>query len=949
MGGELTSAFGALLLNVSLLLAFAHVFHLTSHNPRWREGPRRQFGAGVAAGAVCVALMLAPYRLEPGIQFDARSVVLALTGLFFGPLATVVTAGIAAGFRLWLGGTAAWAGVGVIGSSAALGLLFHRRWGRDRAKLRWPHLLALGLGVHAVMLGWMFVIPEGAGPRVVQAIALPVLTLNPLATLALGLTLVGRLRSQAHAEAVAQQEARFRLLAENAHDVVYRFELAPAPRFSYVSPSVTRLVGYTPEEHYADPTLGERLISEEDQTLLREVLAGQRDPAAPLLLRWRHRDGRMVWTEQRITLVRDDAGALVAIEGTARDVTAREEATAHLREREEAYRQLFEAHPRPLWVYDVETLRFLAVNDAAVRHYGYSRDEFLAMSLTELRPPEDGTPHSAHGVDDAGVERHRTKEGRLLEVALASHRLTFEGRRAELVLAEDVTAERVAQLKRERLFTAIEQFPDSVVITDRAGEIEYVNPAFERSSGYARAEVLRQNPRVLKSGQQDDAFYREMWATLTDGRSWTGRMVNRRKDGTLYTEDASISPVRDVRGVIVSFVAVKRDVTRQLELEAQYLQAQKMESIGRLAAGVAHDFNNLLTIINSTSELAGLDAPPGSQLGEDLKEIRAAGQRGAALTRQLLSFTRQQVVKPVVLEPDQVVGGFEKLLRRLMTEDVHLEVRTGAPGCRVLADPGQLEQIVLNLAVNARDAIQAGGRVTLETAMVPGPPEEGASLRPSAPRGPCLRLSVQDTGVGMAPDVLDHLFTPFFTTKEVGKGTGLGLSTVLRLVGEARGGIRVRSEPGQGSTFEVYLPVVTARLTPEPFAAPTFPSAEAAVTVMVVEDDDTVRPLTTRVLERAGYRAVAAAHGREALELIERGAVKPALVVTDVVMPELGGLELAEALARVAPDVPVIFVSGYAPQAGQPLPPERFLAKPYTSDSLLAAVRHALRTKARDG
>jgi PAS domain S-box-containing protein len=544
------------------------------------------------------------------------------------------------------------------------------------------------------------------------------------------------------------------------------------------------------------------------------------------------------------------------------------------------------------------------------------------------------------------VRRHRTRSGRLLDVELTSHHIEFEGRRAELVLAEDISARRAAMLERERLFTAIEQFPDSGLITDRAGNIEYVNPAFERSSGYSRAEVLGRNPRILKSGQQTDDFYRDMWAALTSGRSWTGRIVNRRKDGTLFTEEASLSPVREPGGAIVSFVAVKRDVSRQLELEAQYLQSQKLESIGRLAAGVAHDFNNLLTIIYSTAEMAALDAPPASQLAEDLREIRSASERGAALTRQLLSFTRQQAVKPVVLEPDVVIHGFEKLLRRLLSEDMHLEVRTGAQHCRVLADPGQLEQVVLNLTVNARDAISAGGRICIETSRVEAlDPATKASLRPSAPRDPCIKLSVSDTGAGMPPEVLDQLFTPFFTTKELGKGTGLGLSTVLRLVSEARGGICVRSEPGRGSTFDIYLPLVDEEPSTSESSSAQGAVARAAAMVLVVEDDETVRPVTTRMLRRAGYQAVSATNGREALDLIERGAVKPTIVLTDMVMPEMGGLELAERLSHLAPEVPVLFVSGYAPQGGEALPPDRFLAKPYTADALLAAVGRALGSK----
>lgn len=388
MTPETTSAFGTLLLNVSLLVAFAHAFSLYSRSLASMGDLRRQLWAGLATGTVSVALMLTPYHLSPGIQFDVRSVGLALAGLFFGPVTAVVAAAMASAFRLYLGGVAAWTGVGVIWSSAALGFALRRAWRGQLSALRWWHLLALGVVVHTVMLLWMLTI-DGEGPRVVWAIALPVLTIHPLATVLVGLSLVNRLRLQAQEEHVVRQEQLFRLLAEHSQDAIYRYELAPQRRFTYVSPSITRLIGFTPEEHYADPELAQRIVVEADRPLMRGLAEQPAGARTPVVIRWRHKDGHVVWTEQVPTAVRDATGAVVAIEGTVRDVTAREEAAARLREREEAYRQLFDAHPLPLWVYDVETLRVLAVNEAAVLQYGYSREEFLAMTIADLRPPED--------------------------------------------------------------------------------------------------------------------------------------------------------------------------------------------------------------------------------------------------------------------------------------------------------------------------------------------------------------------------------------------------------------------------------------------------------------------------------------------------------------------------------------------------------------------------------
>ena len=343
------------------------------------------------------------------------------------------------------------------------------------------------------------------------------------------------------------------------------------------------------------------------------------------------------------------------------------------------------------------------------------------------------------------------------------------------------------------------------MITDPEGTILYVNPAFEAVSGYTRAEAVGQNPRILKSGNQDAAFYRRMWEALARGEVWTGRLVNRRKDGVLFEEDATIGPVRDASGQLTSYVAVKRDVTNETRLERQLLQAQKIEAVGRLAGGIAHDFNNLLGVIIGYAELVrrGLAGPsPGSKVDQ----IRKATERAAALTRQLLAFSRKQVLQPKILDLNGVLGGAEPMLRRLIGEDIEmktiLEPRLGR-----VSRPLQIEQIVMNLALNARDAMPEGGDLTLET--------RNATLdasyvtqHPIVPPGRYVLLSVSDTGTGMDAATQAHAFEPFFTTKATGKGTGLGLATVYGIVKQSEGYIWLYSEVGVGTTFKIYLPRV---------------------------------------------------------------------------------------------------------------------------------------------
>jgi PAS domain S-box-containing protein len=405
-----------------------------------------------------------------------------------------------------------------------------------------------------------------------------------------------------------------------------------------------------------------------------------------------------------------------------------------------------------------------------------------------------------------------------------------------------------AEAERMRLMTAIEQAAEGLVITDADATIQYVNPAFSAMTGYSREEVIGKNPRILKSGKQDAAFYVSLWATLLGGQVWRGEMINRRKDGSLYTEKMSITPVHDEHGKMTHIVAVKEDITARKLLEEQFRQAQKMEAVGRLAAGVAHDFNNLLTIIVGYSDVMldqfGADNP----LRGYTTEIKDAGERAAGLTRQLLTFSRQQVLALQIVDLNALITNLTKLLKRLIGEDIELVFNPGSRTATVKADPGLIEQVLMNLAVNSRDAMPSGGKVTIETSHVQMD-EAFSTTHFSMPAGPYVMLAVSDTGCGMDKDTQNHIFEPFFTTKETGKGTGLGLATVYGIVKQSEGHIWVYSEPGVGTTFKVYLPAVMgAPAAVEESAA----STGGSETVLLVEDDASVRGLAKMVLEARG-------------------------------------------------------------------------------------------------
>ena len=496
-----------------------------------------------------------------------------------------------------------------------------------------------------------------------------------------------------------------------------------------------------------------------------------------------------------------------------------------LKDSETRYRLLFESNPEAMWVYDPETLRFLAVNEAAVRHYGYSREEFLALTIRDIRPPEEherleaALKDAATGATTHVDARHRKKDGTVIQVEVSADSIEFGGRPARLVLAKDVTGRR--------------------------------------------------------------------------------------------------------------------------RLEEQLRQAQKMEAVGQLAGGVAHDFNNLLTAILGYCQLLLQQLPPDAPAREDVFEIRRAGERAASLTQQLLAFSRKQVLQAQVLDVNVVVADMEKMLRRVIGEDIDFVTVLRHGVGRVKADPGQLEQVIINLAVNSRDAMPQGGRLTIETTNAVVDEAGGPGQVP----GRYVLISITDTGTGMDAETKSHLFEPFFTTKPVGKGTGLGLATVYGIVKQFGGYIWVDSEPQRGTTFRIYLPEVQEPAQ-QPGAVAASVSGNGSETVLLVEDEAMVRTLARKALESHGYRVLEAGAAAAALELSERHVGPNNVLLTDVVMPGMSGRELAHRLLQGRGTLRVLYMSGYTDDAvlrhGVLEEGMAYLQKPFTPDQLARKVREVL-------
>lgn len=487
-----------------------------------------------------------------------------------------------------------------------------------------------------------------------------------------------------------------------------------------------------------------------------------------------------------------------------------------------------------------------------------------------------------------------------------------QSRRVLLSVLED---ERRGQAERLRLILAIEQAGESFVMTDTEGVIQYVNPAFTRCSGYTREEALGQHTRLLKSGKHPEDLYDELWETISSGRAWKGRLVNRRKDGSLFTEDATISAVTDAAGHITNYVAVNRDVTHEIELEEQLFQAQKMELIGRMVGGIAHDFNNNLQAILGFADIAMDDHADSKRLKEYLSEILKAGESASALTRQLLAFSRRQVLSKQPVEMNVMLAEMLNMIDRTVSENVVIDWQPNASTRYVNGDRHLLEQVMLNLVVNARDAMPEGGRLSIKLSDVELS-DDDLAMHPDARTGRFIRLTVTDTGIGIPVDIRSKIFEPFFTTKPASQGTGLGLSMVYGIIKQHEGWVSVYSEVDKGTEFHLYIPLSDHEV--EEVADPTIVRSDDPIfkgqgeRILVVEDEAGILDLIQRILSNAGYEVVAAATAEDGIHCFERDQGRFDMVISDVVLPGKSGFDMVEHLQSDNPNLKVLLISGYS-------------------------------------
>ncbi|HMI56052.1 MAG TPA: PAS domain S-box protein, partial [Gemmatimonadaceae bacterium] len=682
-----------------------------------------------------------------------------------------------------------------------------------------------------------------------------------------------------------------------------------------------------------------------------------KEPVSGEEIRIRRGDGSDGFIRMSSVPVLDADGKVVAAVAIVVDITEQRKAERAMRATDERFRFVAKATNDVIWDWDIRT-NALVWNESVENVFGHKQNKIhpeIQWRYDHIHPEDrDRVLAGINGVLDHGGTswsdqyRYRRGDGTYANVLdRGSIGRDVTGSAVRMIGAMTDITERsrseAAIRFQAQLLNAVQQ---AVVATDPQGMVIFWNAFAEKLYGWTAEDAVGKAIDSLTPSP----FLREHGAEIVErgaaGESWTGEFLVQGKSGKAFPALLTTSPVRDERGTVLGFVHVSLDLTERRNLEEQFRQSQKMDAVGRLAGGIAHDFNNLLTVIRLNTEIIMDGFDPTDPRSEDVKQIRSAAERASSLTRQLLAFSRKQILQPRVLDMNSVVATVEPMLRRLIGEDIAIVSSCVARGY-VVADPGQLEQILVNLVVNARDAMPQGGTIGIETRNIELD-ETYTSEHAPVVSGRYVMLAVTDTGVGMSRDTREHAFDPFFTTKEAGKGTGLGLATVYGIVKQSGGYVWIYSEPGHGTTLKIYFPEVSAAAafkTGE-YKAVSNKAARGSETILLVEDEAAVRGLTSRILEKQGYRVIPAQHGREAMDIATREEGRIDLVLTDIVMPGMNGRGLVERLSGIRPRIKSLYMSGYTDddivRRGFIEPSKSFLQKPFTSDALLQTVRKVL-------
>ncbi|MBI4834795.1 MAG: PAS domain S-box protein [Planctomycetes bacterium] len=648
---------------------------------------------------------------------------------------------------------------------------------------------------------------------------------------------------------------------------------------------------------------------------------------------------------------------LSAIANTLTGIIQRKQAEKELVQNEEKFRSLVQNLSDIIIVMD-DKMAVKYISPSVESILGYKPDDFIGKSPMDHVHPNDisSTAESfAETLKKPGINppfnlRIRDKKGKwVCFETIGNNLLGNPVINGIVVTARDVTEQQRAHEEMHKLSNVVEQTADLVLITDKDGFIQYTNPAFEKLTGYKGKELAEgKTPRILKSERHDKTFYENMWRTILSGKPFSAEFTNRKKNGELYYEEKTITPVKDARGIITSFVSIGDDITAQKNMENQLMQSQKMEAVGSLAGGIAHDFNNILTTIQGYTDLVMEELDRQSPLYEDMEHIKNASRRATKLTHQLLLFSRKKPRELANIDINTIIDNMLPMLQRMIGENIKILPELAAGPSMIKADEGNIEQVLMNTVINARDAMSKGGIINLKTENLSIDEEYCKNVIQARP-GEFICLSITDTGAGIDKGTISRIFEPFFTTKEKGKGTGLGLATVYGIVKQHQGWINVYSEPGHGTTFRVYLPVTKETTQTKKKSDIITPEKGNGEKILLVEDDDAIRDFTFKILSKNGYHVSPASMVKEALDIFlkEKGGFD--LLLSDMVLPDKTGLELAEQLRTAKPNLPIIMSSGYTDnKIGLNGPAEKgykFIQKPYNTLHLLKMIKETLISK----
>ena len=763
-------------------------------------------------------------------------------------------------------------------------------------------------------------------------------------------------RTRAVERALRESQLRWQYALEGAGDGLWDWNAETNQ--VYFSRQWKAMLGYAEDEIGEDLAEWETRVHPDDLARVKAVLKAYFKGESATYQsehRLRMKDGSYKWILDRGQIIsRLPDGRPLRVIGTHSDISLRKSSEMRINDDLVFIQAVIQSSPVGIIVYEPSG-RTVIANQAAARIVGTEVRELLRQNFRSLESwRQYGLLADAEQAMTSGraVRSNRslvTSFGHALQAEMQFVPFEHQAGRHLLLLLADETEKRQVLDRLQVMHAALLAAPVGWVVTDPDGVIEWVNPGFTILTGYRPEDVIGRNPRILKSGRHPPEFYAEMWTTIKEGRVWSGEMFNQRKDGGLYHEYMTIAPVRDEAGKVAHYVAIKQDLTERKNLEQQLARAQRLESIGLLASGIAHDLNNIFAPIQLSLELLKLKYPTAD--GKKMLElIETSVHRGAGIVRQVLTFARGIDSERILLNPKYLMKELAQIMDETLPRQIKIETRLGPDLQSIEGDSTQLHQVLLNLAINARDAMPNGGRLSLGVENTIVDPFR-AMLNPPLKPGPHVALIVEDTGTGVAPEVLEHMFEPFYSTKPRGKGTGLGLSTVYGIVRSHGGAVEVASKLGAGTKFTVLLPAMGA-VASRPDSNPPLPSVlhGAGRRILVVDDEESIRLITLHALQRHGFVPEVAVDGREALEIFQVDPTRFAAIVTDLMMPHMNGRELVREIRRLAPALPIIASSGLSEEKGDESPEtslralgvKTILRKPYTEAELLEALGREL-------